>query len=124
LNIPLTGRGQARRLQYITGHARNGALPEDIDWKALSDPAATTAVYMPARTLDALVTRALAEGLDPATPALAIARATRPDQQSIAAPIGELPCRVKQAALPGPLLAMIGAVCAAAETQSVAAQIQ
>src|SRR6185437_3908289 len=27
LGIPLTGRGHARRLQYITGHARNGALP-------------------------------------------------------------------------------------------------
>ena len=57
---------------------------------------------MPANTLAALVARALAEGLDAATPALAIARATRPDQQSIAAPIADLPARLQEAALPGP----------------------
>ena len=102
LGIPLTDRGHARRLQYVTGHARNGALPDDIDWQSLADPSATTAVYMPAKTLAALVARALAEGLDAATPALAISRATRPDQQSIAAPIADLPARLQEAALPGP----------------------
>ncbi len=35
LGLPLTGRGQARRLQYITGHARDGAMPADIDWQSL-----------------------------------------------------------------------------------------
>jgi siroheme synthase len=39
---------------------------------------------------------------------LAIARATRPDQAVLAAPIGELPARLAQAALPGPLLVMLG----------------
>ena len=63
---------------------------------------------MPVRTLGALVARALAEGLDPLTPAAAIARATRPDQQVVAAPIAELPSRLAQAALPGPVLVMIG----------------
>ena len=119
LGIPLTDRGHARRLQYITGHARNGALPDDIDWRGLADPSVTTAVYMPAKTLQALVKRAVSEGLDPATPAVAISRATRPDQQSIAAPIAELPARLQAAALPGPVLVMIGGVCAAADTQSV-----
>jgi len=110
LAIPLTDRGQARRLQYITGHAKNGALPDDIDWPSLADPTVTTAVYMPAKTLAALVERALSEGLDAATPAVAISRATRHDQQSIAAPICDLPARLRQANLPGPLLVMIGRV--------------
>ena len=34
-----THRAQARRLQYITGHDRDGRLPADIDWRALADPA-------------------------------------------------------------------------------------
>jgi uroporphyrin-III C-methyltransferase/precorrin-2 dehydrogenase/sirohydrochlorin ferrochelatase len=110
LAIPLTDRGQARRVQFITGHSRDGDLPPDTDWRALADCKTTTAVYMPAKTLSALVARAIAEGLDPATPALAIARATRPDQQSIAMSIGELPSRVVQASLGGPLLVIIGAV--------------
>ena len=63
---------------------------------------------MPARTLAALIKKATAEGLDPVTPALAISRATRPDQTVVTAPIGELPDRLTQMSLPGPLLVMIG----------------
>src|SRR5262249_31962237 len=86
LGLPLTDRKHARRLQYVTGHARNGALPADLDWRSLADPKTTTAVYMPVRTLAILAEKAVAEGLDPQTPALAIARATRPDQEVVAAP--------------------------------------
>jgi uroporphyrin-III C-methyltransferase/precorrin-2 dehydrogenase/sirohydrochlorin ferrochelatase len=108
LALPLTDRKHARRLQYVTGHAKNGQLPADLDWRSLADPATTTAIYMPTKTLAALVTRAVAEGLDPTTPAMAIARATRPDQAVVAAPISELPARLAQAALPGPVLVMLG----------------
>ena len=110
LGLPLTDRKHARRLQYVTGHAKDGALPMDLDWQSLADPSTTTAIYMPARTLAALVEKATAEGLDPRTPALAIARATRPDQTVVSAPIGELPARLAQAALPGPLLVMLGRI--------------
>ncbi|MDP2409713.1 MAG: siroheme synthase CysG [Pseudolabrys sp.] len=112
LGIPLTGRAQSRRLQYVTGHARDGQLPGDIDWRALADPSTTTAIYMPAKTLEALVARAIAEGLDPQTPALAISRATRPDQAQVAASIADLPARLAEARLPGPMLVMMGRVMA------------
>jgi uroporphyrin-III C-methyltransferase/precorrin-2 dehydrogenase/sirohydrochlorin ferrochelatase len=110
LGIPLTDRKHARRLQYVTGHAHNGHLPADLDWRSLADPATTSAIYMPLRTLAALVEKATAEGLDPRTPALAIARATRPDQAVVFAPIGELPLRLAETELPGPVLVMIGHV--------------
>jgi uroporphyrin-III C-methyltransferase/precorrin-2 dehydrogenase/sirohydrochlorin ferrochelatase len=110
LGLPLTDRKHARRLQFVTGHAKNGELPDDLDWRSLADPAATTAIYMPTRTLAALVTKATAEGLDPLTPALAIARATRPDQVVVTAPIGELAERIAQAALPSPVLVMLGRI--------------
>jgi len=110
LGISLTDRAHARRLQYVTGHARNGALPDDIDWASLADPAATTAIYMPVGTLQALAARAIAAGLDPATPAAAIARATWPDQQVILDTIGELPARLAQMALERPVLVMLGRV--------------
>jgi uroporphyrin-III C-methyltransferase/precorrin-2 dehydrogenase/sirohydrochlorin ferrochelatase len=125
LGLPLTDRKHARRLQFVTGHAKNGELPEDIDWRSLADPAATTAIYMPTRTLAALVTKATAEGLDPRTPALAIARATRPDQAVVSAPIGELAERIAQAALPGPVLVMLGRIIGErAYAQSAAAKRQ
>ena len=115
LGLTLTGRGHARRLQYVTGHARDGRMPEDIDWKALADAATTTAIYMPTRTLADLVAKALAEGLDPATPAVAVARATRSDQQALHAPIGELPRKLAAADMPGPVLVMLGQTIARAE---------
>ena len=117
LGIPLTDRKSARRLQYVTGHAEDGKLPMDLDWRGLADPATTSAIYMPTRTLAALVAKATAEGLDPLTPALAIARATRPDQAVVAAPIGKLPERLAKADLPGPVLVMLGRVLGAQASQ-------
>ena len=65
LGIALTDRKKARRLQYVTGHAKRGGLPADLDWKSLADPSTTTAIFMPTRTLAALAEKAIAEGLDP-----------------------------------------------------------
>jgi uroporphyrin-III C-methyltransferase / precorrin-2 dehydrogenase / sirohydrochlorin ferrochelatase len=118
LLVSLTRRGEARRVQYITGHAagRDGhdsKLPADIDWNAVADPAVTTVVYMPIKTLPALVASAVRAGLDPATPAVAVERATRPDERVIAATIGDLPARLAAAATAaplGPVVVMIGRV--------------
>jgi uroporphyrin-III C-methyltransferase/precorrin-2 dehydrogenase/sirohydrochlorin ferrochelatase len=110
LGIPLTDRAHAHRLQYVTGHAHDGALPADLDWQSLADPATTSAIYMPVRTLTALVGKATEQGLDPQTPAIAIANATRPNQAVVHAPISELPARLAQAALSGPVLVMLGRV--------------
>ena len=107
LGIALTDRKKARRLQYVTGHAKRGGLPADLDWRSLADPSTTTAVFMPTRTLAALAEKAIAEGLDPDTPAMAISRASRPDQAVVTASIAELPEQLAQAGLPGPVLVMI-----------------
>jgi uroporphyrin-III C-methyltransferase/precorrin-2 dehydrogenase/sirohydrochlorin ferrochelatase len=112
LAVSLTHRKHARRVQYITGHGDNGQLPGDIDWRSIADASATTAVYMPLKTLPDLVKNALAAGLDPATPAVAVARATRPDETVIAASIGELPARLAAQAPDGPVLVLIGHVLA------------
>ncbi len=115
LNLSLTSRGEARRVQFITGHDRKGALPDDIDWRALADPATTTAIYMGGGTLSALAEKAVAQGLDPETPAIAIARATRPDQTEISATISELPALLQERQIGAPLMVIVGWVCAQAQ---------
>jgi uroporphyrin-III C-methyltransferase / precorrin-2 dehydrogenase / sirohydrochlorin ferrochelatase len=110
LKVSLTRRAEARRVQYITGHGRDGELPNDIDWKSLADPTATTVVYMPVKTLPALVAQACAAGLDPATPAVAVAYATRAEERTIAARVAELPAALAAEALSGPVIVMIGRV--------------
>jgi uroporphyrin-III C-methyltransferase/precorrin-2 dehydrogenase/sirohydrochlorin ferrochelatase len=108
LGVSLTHRSVARRLQYVTGHGSNGQLPVDIDWPALADPAATTIVYMPTRTLAALAEQAGAHGLDPATPAVAVIGATRPDEVVVADTIAALPARLAAEAPNGPVIVMVG----------------
>ncbi len=76
LGLSLTLRDTARRVQFVTAHARGGKLPDDFDWRALADPAATTAVYMGLATLAKLTQRLMAEGLAPETPAVLVERAT------------------------------------------------
>lgn len=111
LTLSLTHRSAARRVQYVTGHGEKGTVPEDIDWRSIADPSVTTVIYMPKKTLRQFTDHALAAGLDPDTPALAIANATRPNEQVVAATIDAL----ADAALPdGPAIVMIGSVCGAA----------
>ena len=108
LGVSLTQRRVARRVQYVTGHDRDGRLPADIDWSALADPAATTVVYMPVKTLRELSNGAIAHGLAPATPAVAVARATRPDERIVRSTIADLPTRLTDEPLDGPVLVLIG----------------
>ena len=122
LLVSLTRRGQARRVQYITGHGRDGKLPADIDWASLADPAVTTVVYMPTRTLPELVGRAVQAGLDPQTPAVAVEHATRPDERMFAATISDLPARLATEPPSGPVVVMFGRVFAeyvAANTSAI-----
>jgi uroporphyrin-III C-methyltransferase/precorrin-2 dehydrogenase/sirohydrochlorin ferrochelatase len=108
LGLSLTHRKLARRIQYITAHAANGRLPDDIDWASLADPATTTVVYMPKRTLDELASTAVARGLAPDTPAIAVAAATRPEQQVIAGTVADIAARLDATSPAGPVLVMIG----------------
>jgi uroporphyrin-III C-methyltransferase/precorrin-2 dehydrogenase/sirohydrochlorin ferrochelatase len=117
LGLSLTHRRLARRVQYVTGHGEDGRLPADLDWRSLADPTATTVIYMPVRTLAEMARGAIAAGLDPATPAVAVMRATRPDESVIAASIADLPARLAAEPPHGPVLVMVGrALGAAAET--------
>ena len=108
LQVSLTERAVARRLQFITAHARDGKLPEDLDWRALADEGATTAVYMGLKTLPPLVTRLLAEGLAPDTPAVIVERASWESERRIASTLLDLPATAASSGLVGPCLVLIG----------------
>jgi uroporphyrin-III C-methyltransferase / precorrin-2 dehydrogenase / sirohydrochlorin ferrochelatase len=110
LGVSLTHRDHARRIQYVTGHDRHGRLAPDIDWSGLADPAATTAVYMPGKTLAAFVERATAHGLASSTPAVAVVNATRKSQRVIAGALAELPAQIAAEPPAGPMLVLIGEV--------------
>jgi len=108
LGLSLTDRAVAQRLQFVTGHGKDGRLPATIDWTAIADPAATTVIYMPRRTLRRFAAEAIAAGLDQATPALAVAAATRPDEARVAAGIADLADRLDALPDAAPVLVIVG----------------
>jgi uroporphyrin-III C-methyltransferase/precorrin-2 dehydrogenase/sirohydrochlorin ferrochelatase len=108
LRLSLTERDHARRLQFITAHARDGRLPQDLDWAAICDPSAATAVYMGVRTLPDLMKRLLEHGIDPQIPALLVESATWPNERRIHATVASLADQVATAKPSGPCLVLIG----------------
>ena len=122
LGVSLTHRDAARRLQFVTGHDRRGQLPDDINWGALADPSVTTVVYMPKRTLRALLERAVAEGLAPDTPALVVFNATRPNQASVRGTATDLADRIEASGAEGPAILMVGEALSEARAAALAAE--
>jgi uroporphyrin-III C-methyltransferase/precorrin-2 dehydrogenase/sirohydrochlorin ferrochelatase len=106
--VSLTERDVARRVQFITAHTKEGRLPDDLDWQALADARATTAVYMGVKTLPMLIERLLASGISPSTPALFVESASRAEERVIAASLLDLPAKVAAAGPSGPGLVLIG----------------
>ncbi len=110
LKVSLTHRDSAKRLQLVTGHSREGRLPETLNWAALADPGATTAVYMAHRTLSELRDRLVAAGLPGSTPAVAMIGVSRDGETTILSTIDELPGRLDKLGVSGPCLVLIGRV--------------
>lgn len=121
LEVSLTHRDHARRLQLVTGHSREGKLPDNLDWQALADPAATTAVYMAHRTLGEFTRRLTAEGLSPDTPAYALLSVSREQEQVVASTVANLPATLASRNVSGPCLVLIGQVLQEAAAKEAAA---
>ncbi len=110
LNVSLTGRGYARRVQFVTGHACDGRLPDDLDLAALADPATTTAVYMPLASLSTLSRRLLAEGAEPEQPVSAVFNATRQSQRVVSGTLATIHGLVQGVEASGPCILLLGRV--------------
>lgn len=110
LGFSLTERREARRVQFVTGHGADGKLPADIDWKAIADPRATTVVYMPRKTLAGFVGSAVAHGLSPDMPALAVASATRSNQRHVSGTVSSIAVLADDLTPGAPVIVIIGQV--------------
>ena len=80
LGVSLTHRDHAQSVRFVTGHARTGELPADLDWRGLADPATTLVLYMGGRTGPEIARRLMADDLSGETPVVIIAGVTRPDE--------------------------------------------
>jgi uroporphyrin-III C-methyltransferase len=111
---PLTHRGAAQAVTFVTGHAAKGEEP-DLDWESLAKANQTVVVYMGLSTAGPIAARLMAAGRAGSTPALIIENASRPDERRIMTTLAGL----AQAAegLSGPALLMVGEAMALATAQ-------
>ncbi|MEH6756297.1 MAG: uroporphyrinogen-III C-methyltransferase [Parasphingorhabdus sp.] len=105
--ISLTLRGLARKLVFVTAHAKAGE-ELDLDWQALADPKATLAIYM-GKAAAATISRQLTEaGLAGDTPVLLIENASLPEECQFSTRLDLLALSAKSALGDGPALMLIG----------------
>jgi uroporphyrin-III C-methyltransferase len=125
--VPLTHRGLAQAVTFVTGHAavKDGEAGEtelaepDLDWPVLSRPNHTLVVYMGVTTAGMLAARLIGAGRDASTPVLIVENASRPDERRVLTRLAELPKAA--AGLDGPALLVIGEVAALAEVEPLIA---
>jgi uroporphyrin-III C-methyltransferase/precorrin-2 dehydrogenase/sirohydrochlorin ferrochelatase len=106
--IPLTHRDHARAVVFVTGHLKDGSC--ELDWPMLARPKQTVVIYMGVTRLAEICGELAAHGLDPATPAAVIERATTPKQRVVTGTVGTLPAIAAAARVKPPALVVIGEV--------------
>lgn len=130
LGIPLTHRGAANSVRFLTGHSRKGGDDPLFVAERAADPDSTLVIYMGLATLPGLAAKLVANGLSGDVPAVAVERGTTAQQRVVFARLNELPGAVAEAKLESPTLIIVGRVVALSylwphkaevEPQSVAA---
>jgi uroporphyrin-III C-methyltransferase len=119
-NVSLTLRGAARRVQFVTAHARAGE-PLDLNWRALADPQATTAFYMGRAAAAEIGRNLVAASLPGETPVLIACDVSLPQQSLLQTRLDLLELAVKAIAEERPTLILVGA---AVETDAQAMPIE
>jgi uroporphyrin-III C-methyltransferase len=107
--VPLTHRGLATGVRYVTGHrAKDAAL--DLDWASLAREDTTLVVYMGAANIAEIALQLMRHGMPALLPVLAISAATTPREARILSTLGQIGTDVATARPEAPALFIIGHV--------------
>ena len=112
---PLTHRGLAQAVTFVTGHAAHGE--PDLDWDHLARANQTVVIYMGLSTAGLIAARLMAAGRDAATPALITVNASRADEARYPTTLGGLAATAE--GLSGPALLIVGEAMALASSTSI-----
>jgi len=107
--VPLTHRGLARSVRYVTGHCRDD-LPLDLDWAGLADPDTTLVVYMGVANIAEVAARLIEQGMPASLPVMAVARATTSQERRLVTRLDRVAADLAGSNLSGPTLFVIGQV--------------
>ena len=110
--FPLTHRGLAQRVVFMTARLDQGAVIDD--WRAAADEAVTLAIYMGGAVAGPLSEQLIAAGRSPATPVLVVESAGRPEATAVRGRLDDL-ARIAGAVGRGPVQIIVGGVAALAD---------
>ena len=103
LGIPVTHRGLARGVTFVTGHTQDG---RDPDWQALARSGTTLVIYMGLANVKNILEGLISAGMDAATPACLVENGTLASQRQRIATLATLSAE----GFTGPALIVIGEV--------------
>jgi len=107
--VPLTHRGLATGVRYVTGHrAKDARL--DLDWASLASADTTLVVYMGAANIAEIAFQLMRHGLPAGHPVMAVAAATTPREQRITGTLGSIAADIAATEPDAPVLFVIGQV--------------
>ncbi len=108
--IPLTHRDLSQSIRFVTGHRMTNE--PNLDWPELAKPGQTLVIYMGLANLDGILARLQDHGMAALAPAALVENATLPTQRVLRATVNELSERVREAAIDGPSVVIVGDVVA------------
>jgi uroporphyrinogen III methyltransferase/synthase len=108
--IPLTHRDYASGVAFVAGHEQPDKGDRALDFAALARFPGTLVFYMGVVRLPFLARSLIEHGKPPSTPSAAVRWATTPHQQTVEAPLGELPAAAAAADLKAPAVIIVGPV--------------
>ena len=118
---PLTHRGSAQAVTFVTGHAASGSQP-GLDWESLAKANQTVVIYMGVSAAAGIAARLIGAGRAGSTPALVVENASRSDERRIVTTLAELPAAAEQVS--GPALLIVGEAMALAQASGDSAAFE
>ncbi len=106
--IPLTHRGYAQSVKFVTGQLKNRL--QELDYKDLVQSNQTVVFYMGLHTLPQLSAGLVAHGRAPDTPVAIVSRGTAVDQKVLIGTLADIAAKQEQAQLPAPAVIIVGSV--------------
>jgi uroporphyrinogen III methyltransferase/synthase len=108
--IPVTHRGVATSVTFVTGHEDPSKAETQVDWAALARVAATGSIvlYMGVKTLPSIARELIQGGLAGSTPAAAVQWGTHPSQRTVVATLATLADRAREQGMSAPVITIIG----------------
>jgi uroporphyrinogen III methyltransferase/synthase len=108
--IPVTHRGRASAVAFVTAHEDPAKQDGAIDWPALASFPGTLVFYMGVRRLEQLTASLMQAGRDPHEPAAIVQAGTMPEQRTVSGTLSSVAERAREQRLQPPAIAVVGEV--------------